>query len=147
MKEVDGQMLNIQNKNSNYFIKWIPHNVKTAVCDIPPRGFKMSATFAGNSTAIAAMQELFKCISEQFTTMFSCKAFFLWYTGEGMDKIEFTDAESKMSDLVSEYQQYQEANANEGNDTEDVCILLQVLDQVVRQKHVADNLNKTVNNY
>merc|ERR1712154_687341 len=44
MKEVDEQMMNIQNKNSNYFVEWIPNNVKTAVCDIPPRGLKMSAT-------------------------------------------------------------------------------------------------------
>jgi hypothetical protein len=48
-------------------VEWIPNNVKTAVCDIPPRGLKMSATFIGNSTAI---QELFKRISEQFTAMF-----------------------------------------------------------------------------
>merc|ERR1712008_459058 len=35
MKEVDEQMLNIQNKNSSYFVEWIPNNIKTAVCDIP----------------------------------------------------------------------------------------------------------------
>ena len=35
--QVDEQMLNIQNKNSSYFVEWIPNNVKTAVCDIPPR--------------------------------------------------------------------------------------------------------------
>ncbi len=64
LKEVDEQMQNIQNKNSAYFVEWIPNNVKTAVCDIPPRGLKMAATFIGNSTAI---QELFKRISEQFT--------------------------------------------------------------------------------
>ena len=80
MKEVDEQMLNVQNKNSSYFVEWIPNNVKTAVCDIPPRGLKMSATFIGNSTAI---QELFKRISEQFTAMFRRKAFLHWYTGEG----------------------------------------------------------------
>ena len=78
MKEVDEQMLNIQNKNSSYFVEWIPNNVKTAVCDIPPRGLKMAATFIGNSTAI---QELFKRISEQFTAMFRRKAFLHWYTG------------------------------------------------------------------
>ena len=47
MKEVDEQMLNVQNKNSAYFVEWIPNNVKTAVCDIPPRGLKMSSTFVG----------------------------------------------------------------------------------------------------
>ena len=78
MKEVDEQMLNIQNKNSSYFVEWIPNNIKIAVCDIPPRGLKMAATFIGNSTAI---QELFKRISEQFTAMFRRKAFLHWYTG------------------------------------------------------------------
>merc|ERR1712174_188012 len=104
------QMLNVQNKNSAYFVEWIPNNVKTAVCDIPPRGLKMSATFIGNSTAI---QELFKRISEQFTAMFRRKAFLHWYTGEGMDEMEFTEAESNMNDLVSEYQQYQEATVDD----------------------------------
>ena len=62
----------------------------------------MAATFIGNSTAI---QELFKRISEQFTAMFRRKAFLHWYTGEGMDEMEFTEAESNMNDLVSEYRQ------------------------------------------
>merc|ERR1712158_37041 len=110
MKDVDEQMLNIQNKNSAYFVEWIPNNVKTAVCDIPPRGLKMSATFVGNS---AAVQDIFKRISEQFTAMFRRKAFLHWYAGEGMDEMEFTEAESNMNDLVSEYQQYQEATIDE----------------------------------
>jgi len=110
MKEVDEQMLNIQNKNSSYFVEWIPNNVMTSVCDIPPRGLKMAATFVGNSTAI---QEIFKRISEQFSAMFRRKAFLHWYTGEGMDEMEFTEAESNMNDLISEYQQYQEASADE----------------------------------
>jgi hypothetical protein len=33
--------------------------------------------------------------------------------GEGMDEMEFTEAESNMNDLVSEYQQYQEATAED----------------------------------
>ncbi|XP_057244422.1 tubulin beta chain-like [Malurus melanocephalus] len=94
-------------------VEWIPNNVKTAVCDIPPRGLKMAVTFIGNSTAI---QELFKRISEQFTAMFRRKAFLHWYTGEGMDEMEFTEAESNMNDLVSEYQQYQDATAEEEED-------------------------------
>ncbi|XP_044522982.1 tubulin beta-6 chain isoform X17 [Gracilinanus agilis] len=35
----------------------------------------------------------------------------------GMDEMEFTEAESNMNDLVSEYQQYQEATANDGEET------------------------------
>merc|ERR1712154_105396 len=81
-----------------------------SVCDIPPRGLKMAATFIGNSTAI---QDVFKRVAEQFTAMFRGKAFLHWYTGEGMDEMEFTEAESNMNDLVSEYQQYQDATAED----------------------------------
>eukprot|EP00935_MAST-01C_sp_MAST-1C-sp1_P000372 g372.t1 len=109
-KEVDEQMLNVQNKNSSYFVEWIPNNIKASVCDIPPKGLKMSTCFLGNSTAI---QEMWKRVSEQFTAMFRRKAFLHWYTGEGMDEMEFTEAESNMNDLVSEYQQYQDATAEE----------------------------------
>ena len=33
MKEVEEQMQNVQNKNSAYFVEWIPNNVLTAQCD------------------------------------------------------------------------------------------------------------------
>ena len=42
-----------------------------------------------------------------------------WYTGEGMDEMEFTEAESNMNDLVSEYQQYQDASVEEEEYDED----------------------------
>ena len=41
------------------------------------------------------------------------QAFLHWYTGEGMDEMEFTEAESNMNDLISEYQQYQEATIDD----------------------------------
>uniref|UniRef100_A0A3B3CDN9 Tubulin/FtsZ GTPase domain-containing protein n=1 Tax=Oryzias melastigma TaxID=30732 RepID=A0A3B3CDN9_ORYME len=47
------------------------------------------------------------------------KAFLHWYTGEGMDELEFTEAESNLNDLVSEYQQYQEATADLGWEPEE----------------------------
>jgi tubulin beta len=113
MKEVDDQMLNIHTKNSSYFVEWIPNNVQTALCSVPPKGLKMSATFVGNSTSV---QELFQRVATQFTAMFRRKAFLHWYTGEGMDEMEFTEAESNMNDLMSEYQQYQDASISDGEE-------------------------------
>jgi tubulin beta len=115
-KEVDEQLFNVKNKNSSYFVEWIPNNVKSSICDIPPKGLKMSATFIGNTTAI---QEMFKRVGEDFSSMFRRKAFLHWYTGEGMDEMEFTEAESNMNDLVSEYQQYQDASVEEEEYDED----------------------------
>jgi hypothetical protein len=123
MKEVEEQMQNVQNKNSAYFIEWIPNNILTAQCDIPPHGLKMAVTFFGNLTAI---QELYKHIGDQFTAMCKHKAFLLSYTQEGMDDMEvskylyfcsimflvlnllsqFTEAELNMQDLVAEYQHF-----------------------------------------
>ena len=140
--QVDEQLLNVQNKNSSYFVEWIPNNVKSSICDgevprpvlcclsltgqqpgaqawlcaVPPRGLKMSATFIGNSTAI---QEMFKRVADQFAAMFRRKAFLHWYIGEGMDVMEFTEAESNMIDLIQEYQQYQDAAADEEYDDEE----------------------------
>jgi len=76
----------------------------------------MSATFLGNSTSI---QEIFKRVGEQFSAMYRRKAWVHWYTGEGMDEMEFTEAESNMNDLVSEYQQYQDMSPDDdGEDME-----------------------------
>jgi hypothetical protein len=61
-------------------VEWIPNNVLTATCSVPPRGLKMSSTFIGNSTSI---QELFKRVGEQFSAMFRRKAFLvttLWHS-------------------------------------------------------------------
>jgi tubulin beta len=115
-KEVDEQMRNVQNKNSSYFVEWIPNNIKSSICDIPPKGLKMAVAFVGNSTC---MQEVMKRISEQFTAMFRRKAFLHWYTGEGMDEMEFIEAESNLNDLVSEYQQYQDASTEEDGELEE----------------------------
>ncbi|XP_062239239.1 tubulin beta chain isoform X8 [Platichthys flesus] len=84
---------------------------KEAECCDCLQGFQLTHSLA--------IQELFKRMSEQFTAMFRRKAFLHWYTGEGMDEMEFTEAESNMNDLVSEYQQYQDATAEEEGEGEE----------------------------
>jgi len=103
----------LQQKNSHLFVEWIPDNVSVTLCSVPPVGQKQSATCLANTTAI---QELFTRNLGQFTAMYKRQAFVHWYTGEGMDTMEFSEAESNTQDLVNEYQQYQEATA----DSEDI---------------------------
>lgn len=113
-KAVEDAMSQMQTRNSNLFVDWIPQNTLHSLCDVPPPGLKMSATFIANSTAI---QELFKRTADQFSLMFRRKAFLHWFTGEGMDEMEFTEAESNLQDLISEYQQYEAAETyEEGED-------------------------------
>lgn len=113
VKEVEDEMHKVQTRNSSYFVEWIPNNVQTAVCSVPPKGLDMAGTFIGNSTSI---QELFKRVGNQFSAMFNRKAFLHWYTSEGMDEMEFSEAQSNMNDLVSEYQQYQEATVEDDDE-------------------------------
>ena len=70
----------------------------------------MAATFIGNNTAI---QDVFKRVLEQFSAMFRRRAFLHWYTGQGVDEMEITEAEANVTDLVSEYQMYQDATTEE----------------------------------
>ncbi len=109
-KEVEDEMHSMQEKNSSNFVEWIPHNIKSSVCDVPAVGEKVSSAFIGNSTS---MQHILKRIGGQFRSMFKRKAFLHSYKGEGMDELEFAEAEANMSDLVSEYQMYSEAVAEE----------------------------------
>jgi len=112
-KDVDDHMMAVQSKNASQFVEWIPNNIKTSVCNVAPEDLQMSATFIGNSTAI---QDLFKRISGQFSAMFKRKAFLHWYTGEGMDEMEFTESESNLQDLIAEYQQYEQASVEVDNE-------------------------------
>lgn len=103
--EVEELLHKVQQKTSTSTFKWIPGNIQTSLYSIPHQGLEMSSTFVGNSTAI---QEVFKRITEPFAIMFRRKAFLRPYIREGIDEMEFTEAEYNMNDLISEYQQYQD---------------------------------------
>ena len=110
-KEVDEQMLNAQYKNSSHFVEWILNNFKAAICDLSPKGPIMAVAFAEELHGYS--REMFKRAAEISIAMLRRTAFLDWYTGEAMDEMEFTEAESNINDLVSEYQQYQDATVEE----------------------------------
>ncbi|KAK7690983.1 Tubulin beta-2 chain [Cerrena zonata] len=113
--EAEQSVFDLQRKNSSQFVEWIPDNVSVTLCTVPPVGQNQSATCLANSTSV---QELFKRNLSQFATMYKRRAFLHWYTGEGMDTMEFSEAESNARDLISEYQQYQEATTEEEEEFE-----------------------------
>ncbi len=105
-KEVEDQLVAVRTKNSQYFVEWIPNNTLASICDVPARNFRLSATFVGNNTAI---QEVFTRVATQFDAMFRRKAFLHWYLNEGMDEMEFVEADANLKDLIAEYQRYESA--------------------------------------
>lgn len=105
-RDVDECMREMHQRYQPYFVEWIPNNITTSVSSVAPAGTPMATTFLGNNTAI---QEVFARVSEQFNTMYRRRAYLHWFTSEGMDEMEFTEASSNLTDLITEYQQYQEA--------------------------------------
>ncbi|KAL4321065.1 hypothetical protein HN51_065233 [Arachis hypogaea] len=102
-------------------------NISCMEVELPTKVYHYKKAFLLNMAAncsltllnISCMEvELPTKVGEQFAAMFRRKAFLHWYTGEGMDEMEFTEAESKMNNLVAEYQQYQDASPEEDQDDE-----------------------------
>merc|ERR1712087_307014 len=116
-QEVDDEIAKIQQKMADDFVTWIPNNIKSSIITIPPEGTAMSGTFVANTPAIKGV---FQRISAQFAKMYKRKAFLHWYKGEGMDEMEFQEADKNVRDLITEYQDKQDAVVDlEDDDEED----------------------------
>jgi len=115
-QEVDQNVEKRQTANSDDFVEWIPNNMKTSVVTIPPKDSNGSCTFVANTTAL---KSIFERLAQQFGSMYKRKAFLHWYTGEGMDEMEFQEADRNIGDLIVEYQDKQDATIEaEDSDTE-----------------------------
>merc|ERR1712166_30166 len=102
-------MLNVQNKNSSYFVEWIPNN-QIFRLRYPPQWTQDGCHFPRKLYRyLGNVQACRRAIHRHVQK----KGLPPLYTGEGMDEMEFTEAESNMNDLVSEYQQYQDATAED----------------------------------
>jgi tubulin beta len=112
-QEVDENIKNLQNKQTEDFVEWIPNNVKTSIVVTPPKTSEVSATFVANTTALKG---IFQRLATQFGAMYRRKAFLHWYKGEGMDEMEFQEADKNVRDLITEYQDKQEATYEEEDD-------------------------------
>ena len=94
-----------------------PNNIKSSTITVPPEDTPMSGIFVANNTALKAV---FQRISAQFAKLYKRKAFLHWYKGEGMDEMEFQEADKNLRDLVTEYQDKQDAVVDEdGGDDDD----------------------------
>ena len=119
--DIEEQAHKAKDRELNHFSSWIPDNLKISLCDVPMIGVKTCSSFLGNSTAICT--KLIN-IRDKFNKLFRRKAFLHYFTTEGMDEMEFTEAESNFDDLQAEYVQYGQAtieqeDRNPGTDAED----------------------------
>jgi len=115
-QEVDENMEKLNTKNADDFVEWIPNNLKTGVITTAPKTSEMSATYVANTTALKG---IFQRLATQFGAMYRRKAFLHWYKGEGMDEMEFQEADKNVRDLITEYQDKQDATYEEEEDEDD----------------------------
>merc|ERR1711978_710784 len=115
-QEIDDEVAKIQQKMADDFVTWIPNNIKSSVITVPPEGSEISGTFVANTTAIKGV---FQRISAQFAKRYKRKAFLHWYKGEGMDEMEFQEADKNVRDLITEYQDKQDAVVDLDDDDDD----------------------------
>jgi len=115
-QEVDDNMEKLNTKNADDFVEWIPNNLKSGIITTSPKTSQMSATFVANTTALKG---IFQRLATQFGAMYRRKAFLHWYKGEGMDEMEFQEADKNVRDLITEYQDKQDATYEEEEEEDD----------------------------
>merc|ERR1711971_370615 len=118
-KKCEEEVTKNQNKNKGQglMVEWIPNNFKIGVVGASRLDTTLSATGVVNTTALKA---IFQRLATQFGALFKRKAFLHWYKGEGMDEMEFQEADKNVRDLITEYQDKQDAVVDlEDDDDED----------------------------
>merc|ERR1711902_232294 len=114
-QEVDEVTDKRQKDNESDYVEWIPNNMKTSIVERSPTDYESSCTFVSNTTALKG---IFQRLATQFGAMYKRKAFLHWYKGEGMDEMEFQEADKNVRDLITEYQDKQDAQV-QAEDEED----------------------------
>jgi tubulin beta len=116
--DIDEQLRQRQLKIAEQFVEWIPNNLKSASVFVPSLTSHRSSTFISNTTSI---KSLFGRMSNHFSKLFKRKAFLHWYMEEGMDTDEFSEAIKNVQDLITEYQDKEQAVYDEdAEDDEDL---------------------------
>lgn len=104
--------LSMSNFNSSYFAENFPNNYKLIFSkNLKKIGF--NASYLLNDTAVMG---ILKETSEDFTKLFRRKAGIWEFLQEGMDEMEFTEAESNLNDVINEYYGANEAIGNDNYD-------------------------------
>merc|ERR1711936_1154015 len=98
-QEVDENIEKRQTANGDDYVEWIPNNQKTSIVERAPVDYESSCSFVSNTTALKG---IFQRLATQFGAMYKRKAFLHWYKGEGMDEMEFQEADKNVRDLISD---------------------------------------------
>jgi len=113
--EIEGNMSSLPYLTHLTPAYWLPAPISLAICPVPPVHFPLSATLLLNHGVV---MEVCQRITAQFRRLFGRKAFVHWYTSEGMELMELTEALCNVEDMCWEYG-YGQLCADEEGDCEE----------------------------
>lgn len=108
--EINDQTQFMKQRYREAFVKWIPHNIKSAIVDKCHVGFYRTISCLGNTTALGGF---FGSLADKFSTLFNKKAFMHWFTREGLDEQEMLESFQNCIDLIDTYKTYVSADDDE----------------------------------
>eukprot|EP01084_Bolivina_argentea_P008273 15485_1 len=113
-------MKTIQQKMADDFVSWIPCNVtSTFIYDGRFECYKNMTTLMGtNLMNTTAIKSIFQCVSAVFAKAYKRKCYLHYYKNEGLDEIDFQIADKNVRDLVTQYQDKQDAIVDNYEDDE-----------------------------
>ena len=101
-KEIEGLCGRYSKKNIDFNKGFINEGCLVGHSSIPPKGVKVAGSCLVNNSGIT---KGLKEIVAKYVKLFQKKSFLHWFTGEGMDEMEFTEAGSNVNDLIKEYEE------------------------------------------
>jgi len=90
-------------KTPDDFVEYLKEGkagLTNSIIEKPPSNIQRSCTMVSNTTS---SKDVFQDISAQFAKMYKRKAFVHWYKDEGMDEMEFQEADKSVRDLITQY--------------------------------------------
>jgi len=100
-------------RNNGNFVEWLPYNLKG---DVIETGSDMSVTTISNTTA---PKDMFRGIAQSFGDKYRNRSKFGEYLTNDMDAMELQEADKDVRDLITEYQDKDDATINIGGEADE----------------------------